>query len=98
MREEYKDLWRKISDDEIFIVMHWYPYPKKELFRDFVEWYYKETGNIEFSEGKTHFRLLYTTTKAGRDKFLNPVPAVVITPKIAETIKIESNIDEDDEF
>lgn len=59
MKAEHESLYEKISNPFLFKQDKWYPVPKKSgLITEFLNWYRKETGNVEFSEGNTHFRVI----------------------------------------
>lgn len=58
MKNDHPDLYRRITDSQIFIQDTWYDFPKDPLIADFVEWYRRETGNVEYSMNKTHFRVV----------------------------------------
>lgn len=56
--EEYHHRYDTITNSNIFKLKHWYTYPKEQETIDFVEWYFKNTLNIEFDEHKKCFRVL----------------------------------------
>lgn len=58
MREEFQPLYDKITDPFIFKQDKDYPLPKDRLVLDFLIWYRKETGNIEFTNEGKRFKVV----------------------------------------
>lgn len=69
IKEDFLPLIEKIRDSEVFRHKQWYKYPKDALQAEFIEWYFKNTLNLEFTEDKSHFRVIdYDTYEI--DQFL----------------------------
>lgn len=58
MKEEYQSLYDKITDPLVFRQDKDYVLPKTGSTLDFILWYRKETGNIEFTDGGKRFRVV----------------------------------------
>lgn len=56
---EYRELFNKITDPWTFAQDKWYRIPEDNLKVDFLQWYYRNYGCIEYSETKTHFKVTF---------------------------------------
>lgn len=83
MPSEYIGLYNKIVDSNAFIQDKWYRMSKKDVEKNFIEWYYKETMAIEFSENRSYFRVLFYPTEAEKNRVLSSAGYV---PSIKEKV------------
>lgn len=56
--EKYYKLYEDITNPERMVHMKWYKYPTDPFKAEFMEWYAWRTMNIEFSDNKTHLRIV----------------------------------------
>lgn len=55
---EYEQLFSRIIEPSVFIADKWYKMPKDVFTTSFLQWYSKNTYCLEFSENKTHFKVI----------------------------------------
>lgn len=56
---EYQELFNKITDPWTFAQDNWYRMPEDSFKTQFLNWYYRSYGCIEYSENNTHFRVTF---------------------------------------
>lgn len=88
MKKEFIDLYRKITDRVTFKLDEWYLYPKDALISEFIEWFYKDSGCLEFSENREKFKVTAWPTKATIRSFIgetSPPKKIIETRYIKHT-------------
>lgn len=73
MKKEYIDFYLAVTDIKKLRPGIWYNYPVSSIKAEFIEWYYKSTMAIDFSQGKTHFMVNFYPTEAEKNKILSSV-------------------------